>query len=296
MPSVCRGITSSKTTKIEEAGVMTPEEALAGQHTIAQRPGPQYLVTDAEGKFGRLIDISQHLIGPRMNIQSIIAQGYWRPSTFTIKPEWVKRYHVIDKDTEPEEKARLAEMDATYKTFQASGADLASVQPAQIQSQAPPEVAIPPSVPVPPAPPGAAMSDIQQGSTAIITQEIFDDYLKRVAFSKGERVVVRRVFPNERPQYKYSVVSKLGERWRLSDDDLAAIQPPQQTDPLQPPPQAPVPKKSSEPAKGAKRLIRFELPRNPTDAQIAEFCENIQAIAKKHDDDANQAGRDEVEG
>ena len=124
------------------------------------------------------------------------------------------------------------------------------------------------------------MPDIQQGSTVYITNEILDD--RKVAFSQGEQVVIERVFPNQQPQYKYLVVSKLGERWQLGDDDLTAIQPHQQTGPPQPPPQAPVPKKSSEVAKGGKKkVVRFLLPHDPTEEDIQALVDMIKRESTK---------------
>ena len=123
------------------------------------------------------------------------------------------------------------------------------------------------------------MPDIQQGSTVYITNEILDD--RKVAFSQGEQVVIERVFPNQQPQYKYLVVSKLGERWQLGDDDLTTIQPHQQAGPPRPQPQTPVPKKSSGTAEGGKKkVVRFLLPHDPTEEDIAEFIAYIKRNTK----------------
>ena len=114
------------------------------------------------------------------------------------------------------------------------------------------------------------MSDIQQGSIVNITHEVLVD--GKIAFSQGEQVVVEQVLPNQQqPEYKYVVVSaKLGTNFQLSDADLTATQPPQiqsqvppevpipplvpgppvQPSYPEPPPQAPVPKKSGGAAKG----------------------------------------------
>lgn len=103
------------------------------------------------------------------------------------------------------------------------------------------------------------MPDIPQGSTVNITHEVLVD--GKVAFSQGEQVVVEQVLPNQQqPEYKYVVVSaKLGTKFQLSDADLAATQK----------------------AAKKKRLMRFELPPNPTDKDIQALIEMIKRESAK---------------
>jgi hypothetical protein len=63
--------------------------------------------------------------------------------------------------------------------------------------------------------------DVCPGKMYLVTHEIVINGV--VAFGKGESVQIEKVDPNPtRPQFKYIVLSpKLGQRFQLSDNDLA---------------------------------------------------------------------------
>ena len=60
--------------------IMTPEEALDGLHTIAQRGAfNTFLLADKDGQYGygRMVSYRRKVIYPLMFVQSMLAWGYW---------------------------------------------------------------------------------------------------------------------------------------------------------------------------------------------------------------------------